>query len=628
MAEALGVPHDKLLALARYVPDSKRFRTFEIPKSNGLRRKISEPIPPLKSLQRILASEFANHFYRPPIVVHGFVREKSIKTNALPHLDRPWLVNVDLENFFPSITVRRVCGLLKKWKTRDEESGAEWSLSPSVASLISNLCCFRGVPADEGDGPAGLPQGSPASPILSNMIAIGMDRELLGFARRRGFVYTRYADDVSFSPTPKAKPNGFRALVETSGSEKKERPSGVRPELEDVFHRHGFRVRHEKTRLFVRPGRREVTGLVVNEIVNVPRREVKRLRSLLYLWESRDYERAASIHGSYKGNRHSGRPKELSMVVMGKLLFLSMVRGKGDFAYLRLRRKFLSLCERDRPKTEHRGMEAVLKVDPDDFPLRSSFHLGKLRKQFDRSYPDLKAMRKTQLGSWAHERLHSFPDSDGVSDFFSRDHSCGGGTPLQALAMKAEACVVLHAHEELFADAVYDGFHKFLNRLYSLNGAYCGSLFAERSFRNTVKKIDFSKAFDRINDEFCTQIRGTRRFTSEFLLSNLGSVAKDKVDENAAGWAKQPFNSLLAWIALYVLAEAENDEMLIAHRENFTRVFDSWPTFGKDYHKISDCRNRIKNGDPPNLSPADFRLGALKVWRAFGGVGFRVADPD
>src|SRR5262249_44893833 len=127
---------------------------------------------------------------------HGFLPGRSILTNAKPHSGKAIVVNLDLENFFPSITFPRMRSIFHRI-----------GYSPAVATILALLCteCPRKQVEYEGKkyhvalGPRGLPQGACTSPGLSNQVACRLERRLHGLAQKLGLIYTRYADDITFS---------------------------------------------------------------------------------------------------------------------------------------------------------------------------------------------------------------------------------------------------------------------------------------------------------------------------------------------------------------------------------------------------------------------------------------------
>ena len=147
----------------------RMYQHFPIAKGPNSVRMISAPDERLKFLQRKLADKLAE-LYRPRKPVHGFVAERSVKTNALAHLYRRFVVNIDLKDFFPTITENRVEGMI-----------SSLGIHSRVAEIIARICCNN----------AHLPQGAPSSPVLSNMICFRLDKELMVFAKEARCIYTR-----------------------------------------------------------------------------------------------------------------------------------------------------------------------------------------------------------------------------------------------------------------------------------------------------------------------------------------------------------------------------------------------------------------------------------------------------
>ena len=179
IAELLDIDSKTLIYHLYRVPENTKYKTFEIPKSHGGTRTISAPITTLKIIQRKL-NQVLQCVYKPRNAVHSYRHDRTILSNAEQHIQRTLLLNIDLKDFFPSIHIGRVIGLFKHQPYNCEEV---------VAKTLAQICCFRGS----------LPQGAPTSPIISNMICVKMDKEIDQLARKYGYIYTRYADDISLS---------------------------------------------------------------------------------------------------------------------------------------------------------------------------------------------------------------------------------------------------------------------------------------------------------------------------------------------------------------------------------------------------------------------------------------------
>lgn len=326
--------------LKKIVYPHPAYRSFLISKRNGNPRLIEEPRKKVKALQRKILAYLQVRSTPSRKCVHGFVNERSIVTNAASHssVRTKQILNVDLKDFFPSITFKRVRGALRK---------QPFYLSHAVASLVAHICTRNGY----------LPQGAPTSPFLSNIICRGLDRDLSDLARRHRAVYTRYADDLTFSfdrAHEDKLPNALCSIGNT-GVE-------VGEELLEIIIKHGFTPNPEKTRLSNRFSRMEVTGLTVNEFPNVRREFVNRIRGALHAWDVYGYEAAETkwlekiattselpiSDRAWSRQTRINVPPRLKNVIWGRLLYLRMVRGKDDLLYTRLAEKYNYLCDCER----------------------------------------------------------------------------------------------------------------------------------------------------------------------------------------------------------------------------------------------------------------------------------------
>ncbi|KMO35683.1 DNA polymerase [Methylobacterium variabile] len=264
LADAMGLPLAELrfLAYDRALARISHYQRFTIPKKTGGERLISAPMPRLKRAQYwVLDAILA----KVPVheAAHGFVPGRSILTNAGAHVGRDVVVNLDLENFFPTLTFRRVKGKFRGL-----------GYPESVATVLALLCTEPDVDELELDGerlfaargPRRLPQGAPTSPMLTNLVCTRLDRRLAALAASLGFTYTRYADDMTFSASGEGAAK-VSVLLRGVGT---------------VVAAEGFTLHPDKTRVMRRGRRQEVTGLTVNERVAVPRDTLRRFRALLH----------------------------------------------------------------------------------------------------------------------------------------------------------------------------------------------------------------------------------------------------------------------------------------------------------------------------------------------------------
>ncbi|MBO6081546.1 MAG: RNA-directed DNA polymerase [Bacteroidales bacterium] len=290
------------------------YRIFSIPKKNGGDRTIASPVKILKSFQ-ICVNRLLQALYEVPECVCGFVPGRSVADNAARHTGMRFVFNADLQDFFTSIPQARVWGALK---TRP------FSFPPVIASALAGLCCME---VDGADGPRYvLPQGGPASPVITNIVCHNLDWKLSGLARRFHLHYSRYADDITFS--------GDHFVYEEGGV--------FLTEFRRIVAEQNFRLNDKKTRLNRRGERQEVTGLVVSDRVNVPREYVRDLDNLLFIWEryGRDaaYAKFLSRYTPKKG-RMVKKP-DMEAVVRGRISYLKMVKGADSPVWKRLRKRF------------------------------------------------------------------------------------------------------------------------------------------------------------------------------------------------------------------------------------------------------------------------------------------------
>ena len=301
----------------------KRYVTFVVKKKSGGERQINAPVKGLKSILRVL-NFVLQCCFEPHKAANGFVLNRSIVTNAKLHLSKNYVYNIDLKDFFHSFDRKRVKGSLMQ-----DPFNLKGEKEP-IAFLIASLCTH---PLEiESEKRIVLPQGSPTSPTLTNLLCIRLDRRLNGLAKKVGASYSRYADDITFSSSK----NVFK--YETFQKELKR----IIEEDQQLV------INQKKTRLQTNKHRQEVTGLTVNENPNVSSRYVKQIRMWIYYWEKYGYLRAQNLftndYRKDKGHIMKGQPN-LVNVLSGKLDFLKMVKGEHDSTYIKLKGRFDVLYE-------------------------------------------------------------------------------------------------------------------------------------------------------------------------------------------------------------------------------------------------------------------------------------------
>jgi RNA-directed DNA polymerase len=268
LATAMGVELKELrfLAFNRKVSTVSHYQKFYMPKKSGGKRMISAPMPRLKKAQHWILENILN---KVPLhhAVNGFALNRSIVTNALPHIGKDLVLNMDVKDFFPSIHFKRVKGLLQ-----------QLGYSQKIATIIA-LICTEAVTEEVAidgknyfvqKGNRVLPQGAPSSPAITNILCFKLDKRLQGIATKLNCNYTRYADDVSFSGS---KAINAQQLVWR---------------IKKIMQDEGFTVHPDKIRTMRKGTQQEVTGVVVNQQLSVSRKKLREFRALLHNIKTKD----------------------------------------------------------------------------------------------------------------------------------------------------------------------------------------------------------------------------------------------------------------------------------------------------------------------------------------------------
>ncbi|HUP11220.1 MAG TPA: reverse transcriptase family protein, partial [Niastella sp.] len=295
LANAIGIPLKELrfLSFNRKVSTVSHYRKFYIAKKSGGRRLISAPMPRLKHVQYWILENILNKVAVHP-AVHGFALQRSIISNAQPHVAKEVVVNVDVKDFFPSVHYKRVKGLLQ-----------QLGYSEKIAVILALLCTeavTEEVAIDGRNyfvqkGNRVLPQGAPTSPAITNILCYQLDKRLQGLANKTQCSYTRYADDVTFSfntPDTNAQQLVWR--------------------IKKVLADEGFTVHPEKIRIMRKGTHQEVTGVVVNEKLGLSRKKLRQFRAVLHQLKTKEAEQLKWGNGN------------LASAVTGYANFVKMVK--------------------------------------------------------------------------------------------------------------------------------------------------------------------------------------------------------------------------------------------------------------------------------------------------------------
>lgn len=252
LAHYMELSQERLLEIS----NRKEYFYYLISKRNGGKRRIIVPNDELKNVQRWINKQILQSI-TPLKCVTGFAKDKSIVDNARIHENKNYILNFDIKDFFESITEDRVerlflkmgyerelASLLTKLCTTTINSNyIKWKFGERVYSYFEQL-----AQKDK----AFLVQGAPTSPAIANLICYRMDKKLMKYAERHGINYSRYADDITFSSDDMA------SLPKVSFIRK-------------LMAEEHFMLNEEKTKLLKDGMRQEVTGLLINGKVRVPR---------------------------------------------------------------------------------------------------------------------------------------------------------------------------------------------------------------------------------------------------------------------------------------------------------------------------------------------------------------------
>lgn len=309
LAMILGYTAKGLAYAIHGIPDSLKYTDFLIKKRSGGNRTISAPVPELKRVQKHLAqllndciTESDTRRGVKNTLSHGFRPKHSIMTNAMQHRKHRYVFNVDLHDFFGTINFGRVWRFLEK--------NREFKLNSTIARTIAQIACHKTT----------LPQGSPCSPVLSNLIAHIVDISMVQLAARVKCHYSRYADDLTFSTNEQR----FPSLIATRIADSTEWVAS--PKLIREIKRCGFELNTNKTRMQFKNRRQEVTGIVVNSKINVSSDYVRNVRAMTnsYLKKGEYYfdRTFKDENGSWQKDKVEGREAQLR----GMLSFIDSVR--------------------------------------------------------------------------------------------------------------------------------------------------------------------------------------------------------------------------------------------------------------------------------------------------------------
>jgi len=321
LAHLLRIEAKELSYVLYKIPDSSKYQAFCISKKNGGTRNILAPCLRLKWIQRLLLEllyecedDLAASNQRSPNLDYGFRRKTNIYENANVHRGQRYVLNIDIEGYFNQFNFGRVRGYFIK--------NQDFGLHPQVATTIAQIACFDNV----------LPQGSPASPHIANLLTRFFDRRLTKFLRSRRCAYSRYADDITISTSLQEFPDDVAVpdLTNPQGW-------GLSPALVGIFDRSSLPINPAKTRMSVKGSRQMVTGLVVNQRPNVTREYYLSTRAMCHSLFNKGSINVPPLTPSFSDNcpqdededKQKDSPDPLA-VLEGRLAHIHHIREKSD----------------------------------------------------------------------------------------------------------------------------------------------------------------------------------------------------------------------------------------------------------------------------------------------------------
>jgi RNA-directed DNA polymerase len=285
------------------------YREFAIPRKKGKMRTIQAPADDLKRIQEKI-NLFLQAIYEciAPACAKGFRKNfghkpsaHSIIENAAQHLNKTHLLNIDIKDFFASVTDKKVLKLFRSKLFHWPEN---------IAQAMTLLVTYKNM----------LPTGSPCSPVISNLICLSLDAELMKLSDSYHITYTRYADDLSFSGMHEISKDFLK-------------------QVESILQENGFQVNTSKIRWQTKHQKQKVTGIKVNNKLNVERTFYRNLRAMIHSLEKEGEKKAAAKHFG-KESVSAFMVDKFICKINGMLSFMKSVRGEKDALYRRLKRKW------------------------------------------------------------------------------------------------------------------------------------------------------------------------------------------------------------------------------------------------------------------------------------------------
>jgi hypothetical protein len=310
LAYLIGIPPHRIVNIIK--DRDYLYNTYKIRKKSGGYRWIMSPTEELKGVQNWIKTNILDE-----VSIHdsanGFIKGRSIISNAEKHIGKELILNLDLYRYFDTITENRVYGILKKL-------GYTEKLSFDMARLLCRQptnSYWRDVKKENRfkkkfikSKPAIIPQGAPTSPVISNIIANKLDESFSKYALICNLEYTRYADDITFS-----------------GNRKDMLSLSV---IKNIIRQQGFTINIKKTKYVDHYKKQTVTGLTVNNGVFVNKEIINLIKQELYYCLKYGYKN----HLEFKRNKGFPIKTGYKDWLLGIISFIySVEKGKGEKFY-------------------------------------------------------------------------------------------------------------------------------------------------------------------------------------------------------------------------------------------------------------------------------------------------------
>jgi len=294
----------------QHIINHPKYKQYHILKKKGGYREILAPNPVLKKIQRRL-NYFLQAYYlwiKPSEIMGFIINPKYLKTkhsiieNAQMHVGKKYILNIDLKDFFKNISAKRVNALF---------SSNLFDFNEQMVTTLTLLTTYN----------VRLPTGAPTSPVISNFLCMQMDKDLTAFCIPNSIQYSRYADDLTFSSNQEITPNHMLDII-------------------NRIKKNNFEINERKLRLKRADQKQRVTGLIVNEKVNVDRKLIRKIRAIIHDITLNGLETATRRHFNIKEKVDLQDQFNFRNKIEGYIRFIGQVRGKNDPIYTKLLKSF------------------------------------------------------------------------------------------------------------------------------------------------------------------------------------------------------------------------------------------------------------------------------------------------